>query len=688
MRARGLILVWVLVLAVCSGDKAYANCDGPTVSWLIEDARYYYSKYYICVGESYKYDADATYDGDCDECDGPDDCDNCTGSDICDDGVGLWHGIQKYMWNFNGVGFTDSWTSHGVRWYTFGTAGQKTVRLTARDNDEAPDTPCCCGDGDPDCESDDDEASLGHTVVVVEVSEVVENVSPYDNNGPLYKCVGGSEVLRARPFPSGSWPTDEPTWSIVSQPAGASATLTPSGEYPYIATLSDMSKAGTYKVKAKCGSIDPGDEIDINVIEVNSVTVESGATQTNVIGAKNWAAVKKAEEYVMVKATLNPAISASDVPSCFTWTGGQTVAGEPLKRKVSKATSAETTVRATAGTSSDYVDVWIIWANTVVTAGSNDTIDSGNDAVLLVDGNWPDVLGGGKKLGPIDHNGTPGFTYKYAGGKIQAKATLTPEGVEDVIQDSAWGWRRDIEGQGRYWDNAGNYLLPNEGTWNSGFLMATGFESTADGSIPSNNVDLTPDSGSSTREIYNLDCPAVPLTVLGLPGAPGMTVFYTTDGYINFSQYAIIDLGAAEPEKCSNSVDWSYKAWVDVDKSPGNRVDKNEVKVSHTTTQDSSHYNRRTPTITSITPDNGPTAGGTTVTITGTNFTQTVSAGPTVKIGGNAATNVVLVSTTTITCNTPAGTLGAKDVEVIMPDYFSPATAGSSATLTDGFTYN
>src|SRR5262249_5077390 len=45
------------------------------------------------------------------------------------------------------------------------------------------------------------------------------------------------------------------------------------------------------------------------------------------------------------------------------------------------------------------------------------------------------------------------------------------------------------------------------------------------------------------------------------------------------------------------------------------------------------------PTVSSVSPNNGPAAGGTGVTITGTNF----AAGATVTFGGAAATNVVVV---------------------------------------------
>ena len=82
------------------------------------------------------------------------------------------------------------------------------------------------------------------------------------------------------------------------------------------------------------------------------------------------------------------------------------------------------------------------------------------------------------------------------------------------------------------------------------------------------------------------------------------------------------------------------------------------------------------PTVTSISPTSGTTAGGTSVTITGTNFI----AGATVTIGGSTCTSVVIVSSTSITCTTPSGTAGPRDVVV--------ATGVSpNATLTGGFTY-
>ncbi|MBL9184803.1 MAG: choice-of-anchor D domain-containing protein, partial [Verrucomicrobiaceae bacterium] len=69
------------------------------------------------------------------------------------------------------------------------------------------------------------------------------------------------------------------------------------------------------------------------------------------------------------------------------------------------------------------------------------------------------------------------------------------------------------------------------------------------------------------------------------------------------------------------------------------------------------------PTVTSITPSTGSTAGGTSVTITGTDFTGATG----VTIGGAAATSVVVSNDTTITCTTPAGSAGTASVLVTTP---------------------
>jgi hypothetical protein len=82
--------------------------------------------------------------------------------------------------------------------------------------------------------------------------------------------------------------------------------------------------------------------------------------------------------------------------------------------------------------------------------------------------------------------------------------------------------------------------------------------------------------------------------------------------------------------------------------------------------------------ISGVSPSSGTTAGGTAITITGTNFTSGGLFG--VTVGGVAATNVTRVSSTSITAITPAGSAGAVDVIVTNND-------GQTASSVRGFTY-
>jgi Metallo-peptidase family M12/IPT/TIG domain len=93
------------------------------------------------------------------------------------------------------------------------------------------------------------------------------------------------------------------------------------------------------------------------------------------------------------------------------------------------------------------------------------------------------------------------------------------------------------------------------------------------------------------------------------------------------------------------------------------------------------------PTVTNINPNGGTTAGGTAVTILGTNFVTPA----TVTLGGAAATAVTVTSPATITATTPAHVAGIVDVVVQTNAltttlgggyfYFTPAPAAKFYTL-------
>jgi subtilisin-like proprotein convertase family protein len=82
------------------------------------------------------------------------------------------------------------------------------------------------------------------------------------------------------------------------------------------------------------------------------------------------------------------------------------------------------------------------------------------------------------------------------------------------------------------------------------------------------------------------------------------------------------------------------------------------------------------PTITSIVPNSGPLAGGSTLTLTGSNYSPEV----TVTVGGVPCAKLTYVSTTQLQCVTPAAQkAGAFDVAALIGD--------TGQTVAGGFTY-
>ena len=83
------------------------------------------------------------------------------------------------------------------------------------------------------------------------------------------------------------------------------------------------------------------------------------------------------------------------------------------------------------------------------------------------------------------------------------------------------------------------------------------------------------------------------------------------------------------------------------------------------------------PTINQVTPAEGPLAGGTTITIRGTNF---VAGATSVSVDGNPATSVVVTSPISLTAVTPLGSIaGSVSVDV--------TTLGRTISRANAFTY-
>ncbi len=82
-----------------------------------------------------------------------------------------------------------------------------------------------------------------------------------------------------------------------------------------------------------------------------------------------------------------------------------------------------------------------------------------------------------------------------------------------------------------------------------------------------------------------------------------------------------------------------------------------------------------TPSVTSVSPNSGTTLGGTAITVTGANF----AAGVQVTVGGAAATNIIVTSSTTLTATTSTRSAGTVEITVTLD--------GRSGSLPAAFTY-
>jgi hypothetical protein len=167
----------------------------------------------------------------------------------------------------------------------------------------------------------------------------------------------------------------------------------------------------------------PGNDYTFSVPSAHTISLQSLTVVSNSatqIDATDWAVVKT-NGFVTIQATLSDPTAA---PPQLKWSGGgQAVPGNPLQWQVSAATSAETAVTASLGSSNLSLNVWVIWGTVnILTSGANPA-------------NAP-------QFGSIE-DGTELLGVQYfnnsnsVAGKICAIATITPTGIHSVITN---GW--------------------------------------------------------------------------------------------------------------------------------------------------------------------------------------------------------------------------------------------------------
>jgi len=233
MNKRFITSVLVLICVSFIVSQSYACVDDVPLALIASE---YYQD--VCVGCSVHFDGIGSSA-------------EQTGSYDPDNGspYGGGNGIDKYYWNFGEPNDPNWYGEEGDPNHTYDTAGIYTVALKVVDDDNTP------SDYNDYCE-----------VWVYKIDKVVKEGTT--DEGPIYVCLNDTVDLEAIPYPNTVYcPNDQIVWE-VNQPADANAVLDPNSG-SLTTTLSGLTEPGEYRVNAKCGTVDTGDEITIYVVDVN-----------------------------------------------------------------------------------------------------------------------------------------------------------------------------------------------------------------------------------------------------------------------------------------------------------------------------------------------------------------------------------------------------------------------------------
>jgi hypothetical protein len=295
---------------------------------------------------------------------------------------------------------------------------------------------------------------------------------------------------------------------------------------------------GAYNVTVQifcppCPRILGHDSVMVYVVALDKLTVTRGASQDHVIGAKNWA-TRRNSGAVTVHAILDPDVAgAADL---IEWSGAQPNNMDLHDAFVATSDARDQTVNAKVGTTSDSVDIWIMWATLELR-------DSGQ--VPGTDGSTSTPLGTTfPALGPkTAQDGLKGALGDY---QIEMVGHLAPQKVNTILASaSGWSFVQTLVVSGGC-DN-GAPLTPE-------FNIPDGPEH------PFESLTVTSDD-----LIYYIDAPTI-----GAKDKP--PIIHTREVYEQFSAVATWN---GDTNIASDPLVWHYTAAANVDLEPNSQVEVN-----------------------------------------------------------------------------------------------------------------
>jgi hypothetical protein len=271
--------------------------------------------------------------------------------------------------------------------------------------------------------------------------------------------------------------------------------------------------------------------------------IVSGATQENVTGARNWAAVRSSAGSVSVEAVTAPGNNADEWKQ-LVWGGDKgEAAGQANRRKLSLATSKVLHVEASLGGVTQAADIWVLWAALDILTKGNRPAGAAPFDKGSRDGT--DTLGAVTYISVsssvIDEAAGIFVDNMGAAGKVAPVATLSPRGVNAVVSG---GWKIERQVDSRDWLD-GVPAGRTTKTW------------TGDTSGP-NYLRLKPDT---TDKIYDLDAPDIRW---------GQK---SSETYNNFRQWVTWN-----GTTCSDYALWFWQARWTVDRDPKKQITLKEVE--------------------------------------------------------------------------------------------------------------
>ncbi|HEY1663040.1 MAG TPA: hypothetical protein VGI03_11535 [Verrucomicrobiae bacterium] len=243
---------------------------------------------------------------------------------------------------------------------------------------------------------------------------------------------------------SDPWDDDNDIWLPAMQPQDQPDVPVPPEQLSvngYVLANSGITNADGSISGFTLVSVPAGTSVPLHLTTTNSdvtfnlqaynfqlTVVSNSATQ---IDRTNWAVVKTlTNNYVTVQATVENAGNnlLTNLANVIQWTGGESVPGNPMQRRITTTNSVETTITASLDSITNSLNVWVIWATINIQTSGTNPAKAPSFANANVAPGYPFV----------NQLGVQYYDYSsYAAGQICAVANITPSGVHSIITN---GW--------------------------------------------------------------------------------------------------------------------------------------------------------------------------------------------------------------------------------------------------------